>query len=101
MPAVPAQQNIGRLAKGSVRIGKSGSGRALNLPVLKYLRWESNKKGGVEAWHAPNGSSKRSDKTYLGHLGKQKLEALQTSPDPDQAIEAWVAERRKLKGLDP
>lgn len=81
---------------------KLGSGAGTNLPQMKNLQWELNRRGGWEAWHAPDGATERIHKTYLGYVGKRKLAAWlrdHTGEDLRAVIEQWIVERRAEKGL--
>lgn len=81
---------------------KSGSGAGTNLPKFKNLQWELNRRGGWEAWHAPDGATERIYKTYLGYLGKRKLAVWFRDYSGDElraVLEQWIAERRAEKGI--
>jgi len=45
------------------------------LPTIPDVLPEWNKRGGVEMYYAPDGVTKRSDKTYLVYIGLRKLKA--------------------------
>ena len=84
--------------KGSVE----GSGSGFDLPVVEFLQWEENTKGGFEAWHCPHGAFSRKDKTYIGHVGKRQLAAWsKLSPDElAQVVSEWIATKRAAKGIE-
>ena len=87
--------------KGSVESSEIGSGSGYNLPVVEFLQWEENTKGGFEAWHCPPGAFSRKDKTYIGHVGKRQLAAWSalTPDDSRAAVIAWIATKRNAKGI--
>jgi hypothetical protein len=81
---------------------KSGSGAGTTLPKIRNLQWERNRRGGWEAWHAPEGATERIHKTYLGYLGKRKLAVWfrdYLDHELRAVLEQWVAERRAEKGI--
>lgn len=74
---------------------------AEGLPIITRVQWEPKSDGSIEAWHAPEGSRKRAEKTYLGRVGKRLLAQWKTEPsDNIPAIVAeWISEKRSRKGL--
>ena len=85
----------------------SGSGSqnappvAGGLPIITNVQWEPKSDGSIEAWHAPEGSRKRSEKTYLGRVGKRLLAKWKAEPSDKLPIivEKWIAEKRTGKGI--
>lgn len=77
------------------------SGSGLNLPVLQNVQWADNSRGGIEAWHSPDGAQFRRERTYLGYAGKGVLAAWSAlAPDECRAaVIAWIAEKRAAKGI--
>jgi len=81
---------------------KSGSGSGSKLrdfPEVEKVRWEPNRKGGIEAWYVPQESSKRSEQTYLGHIGKRTLEMWEEQNLLKPEAEAWICEKKAEKGI--
>lgn len=85
--------------KGSVKGSVAGSGTGTSLPELQNLMWEPNAKGGWEAWHVSDGAQQRSEKTYLGYVGKRQLEAWRelTPAEFHKFVCNWVEEKRAQK----
>jgi len=77
------------------------SGSGLNLPVLQNVQWADNSRGGVEAWHSPEGAQFRRERTYLGYAGKGMItEWSALAPDECRAaVIAWIATKRAAKGI--
>lgn len=75
------------------------SGGGYDLPDFPLLQWELNERGGWEAWHTPEGTQRRRDRTYLGYLGKRQLEAWRELAPVEfrEAVEAWVEQKRAAK----
>jgi len=86
--------------KGSVSL-HLGSGGVCQLPDIPDLGWEQNAKGGFEAWHAPNNTRKRTEKTYLSYVNLRTLDnwAGLTESQRIQTITAWVNQKRAEKGI--
>lgn len=78
------------------------SGSGLRLPTIENLRWETNNKGGFEAWHIPPGTRHRKWATYLGVIGKRRQAELAklSSNDLTADIVAWVQNKRAEKGIE-
>lgn len=87
------------LVYGFTRAFSSFSERIISLTGI--LQWEHKNDGSIEAWHAPDGARKRTDKTYLGRIGKRRFaEWLAEPSDKRPAIIAeWIAEKRRQKGI--
>jgi hypothetical protein len=72
------------------------------LPDLPGIKWEWKEKGTVvEAWDCPSGQRNRENSTYLGRLGKKKLQALDLNP-PEEVfafIREWIQSKRTEKGI--
>jgi hypothetical protein len=110
----PVKGSVAREKKGSVNPAekgsgsgsrKKGSGSGYQLPDLDGVQWMKNKKGGLEAWHLPDGigpRSPRSKKLYLGHIGKRQLAAWSKIAPAEKraAVEDWIDERRREKGIN-
>ncbi len=77
------------------------SGSGYKLPDAEHLQWESNGKGGFEAWHSPAGVNHRKGKTYLGFLGKRKVTLWrnQTPAEFQRLVYEWIAAKRTEKGI--
>lgn len=67
---------------------------------MSNIRFEPNKKGGIEPWYCPPGAIRRSDKIYLGYIGKRVLNKIGTGPDATEQIRQIVLEKLKEKGID-
>jgi hypothetical protein len=70
------------------------------LSDIPNVRWERNRRGGFEAWYVPNGATKRSQRTYLGYLGKRTIDQWRQQNILEPEIERWVLEKRAKWGLD-
>lgn len=78
------------------------AGNGCPLPSVEGIAWELNRRGGWEAWEAPEGESgPRKSKTYLGYFGKRELAKWEQQPEAQRAatVAAWIAEKRAKKGL--
>jgi hypothetical protein len=55
----------------------------------------------VEAWHSPEGATKRTDRTYLGRVGKRLLAEWEKGEPENRrtCVERWIAEKRQGKGI--
>lgn len=77
--SAPVKPKRKRPLKSSLERSESGyrlaerSGPGFLLPGIVDVQWEANERGGVEAYFAPDGAIKRSDKTYLVYIGLRKL----------------------------
>jgi hypothetical protein len=65
------------------------------------IRWEKNPSGGVEAWYSPPDAKKRSDRTYLGYIGKRLIDQIGTAPDGAEQIRQIVSAKMIEKGITP
>jgi len=81
----------------------SGTGHKLpGFPIRRNLDWEYRKKRGIyEAWHVPDGTVRRDQKTYLGMIGKRRLAELDQMPEADRtaAIQAQINAWKTEKGV--
>jgi hypothetical protein len=100
-PVVSARKSSKRSAKASVQGRKLCSGGGSNLPAIPLIRWEENRSGGVEAWYSPPGATKRSDRTYLGYIGKRLIDQIGTGPDGADRIRQIVSAKMTEKGIAP
>jgi hypothetical protein len=63
------------------------------------IQWEKNRSGGVEAWYAPVGATKRRDRTYLGYIGKRLIDQIGTALAGADQIRQIVSEKMTEKGI--
>lgn len=71
------------------------------LPTIPDVLPEWNKRGGVEMYFAPDGATKRSDKTYLVYIGLRKLKAWKAQGQDvlNRNVLDLVEKARKDKGV--
>ena len=71
------------------------------LPEIQNVQWEWNLRGGAEAYYAPEGATKRSDKTYLVYIGLRKLNGWkqQSQTVLERNVLNAVEQARKEKGV--